>query len=140
MHRGTWRCTEVWRYAVVHIWVYRGVGEGVQRNTEVVQRYTGCTEVHGGICRGAWRCTGGTQKWAKVHRGVLKCMEECIGLQRGVQGCVEVYRGLQRGVQRCTEGCVEVWGGACRGMRRCGGAWIGMQWYMGVCKGVQRDV
>ena len=37
-------------------------------------------EVHTGMCRGAWRCTGGAQRWVKVHSGVLKCMEECIGL------------------------------------------------------------
>ena len=97
VHRG------VQRYAVVHRWVYRGVGEGVQRNTEITQRYTGCTEVHGGMCRGAWRCTGGAQRWAKVHRGGLKYIEECIGLQRGAQRYVEVYRGYRevcRGAQR----------------------------------------
>ena len=39
----------------------------------------------------------------KVHSGVLKCMEECIGLQRGAQRYVEVhrgYRGVCRGTQR----------------------------------------
>ena len=81
---------------------------------------------------------GGAQRWAKVHRGVLKCMEECIGLQRGAHRCVEFAQGLQRGVQRCTEGCVEVWGGAWRGMWMYGCSWTGVQWYMEVCKGVQR--
>ena len=80
VHRG------VWRHGEVHRWVYGGVGEGVQRNT-------GCTEVHTVMCRGAWRCTVGAQRWVKVHSGVLKCKEECIGLQRGAQMCVEVYRG-----------------------------------------------
>ena len=75
----------------------------------------------------------GTQRCAEMHGGMHRFAEGCTG-------CVEVYRGLQRGVQRCTEGCVEVWGGACRGMWRCGGAWIGVQWYMEVCKGVQTDV
>ena len=90
VHRG------VWRHAEVHRWVYGGVGEGVQRNT-------GCTEVNTGMCRGAWRCTGGAQRWAKVQSGVLKCMEECTVLQRGAQRCVEVhtgYRGVCRGTQR----------------------------------------
>ena len=45
-------------------------------------------------------CTGGAQRWVKVHSGVLKCIEECIGLQRGAQRCVEVYRGVCRGTQR----------------------------------------
>ena len=53
VHRG------VWRYAVVHRWVYIEVGVGVQRNTEVAQRYAGCTEVHVGMCTG-------TQE---VHKG-----------------------------------------------------------------------
>ena len=77
---------------MVYRWVYRGVGKGV----EVAQRYAGCTEVHGGMFRSA-------QRWAKVHRCVLKCIEECIGLQRGAQRYVEVYRGYRevcKGAQR----------------------------------------
>ena len=55
-----------------------------------------CVEVHGGA-------QGGAQRWVKVHSGILKYMEECIGLQRGAQKCVEVhrgYRGVCRGTQR----------------------------------------
>ena len=89
---GIQRCTDGCMEGLVK--VYKGL--------QGTQRYAGCTEVHTGMCRGAWRCTGGTQRWAKVHSGVLKCMEECIGLQRGAHRCVEVhsgYRGVCRGTQ-----------------------------------------
>ena len=69
----------------------------VDKGSQGAQRCAGCTEVHTGMCRSMWRCTGGAQRWAKVHIGVLKFMEECIGLQRGAQR-------LQRGVQRYTHG------------------------------------
>ena len=93
VHRGVWRCTD-------------GCTEGlmkVYKGTQGAQRYAGCTEVHTGMCTSAWRCTGGAQRWVKVHSGVLKCMEECISLQRGAQRCVEMhrgYRGVCRGTQR----------------------------------------
>ena len=89
--------------------------------------------MHGGMCRGAWRCTGGAQRWAKVHRGVLKC----IGLQRGAQRCAEVHRGVCRGVRRCMERYVDVW----RCMDRCAVVHGGVQRCMkGVYEGVQRYV
>ena len=59
--------------------------------------------MHRGACRDVYRYTGGAQRWVKVHRGVLKWMEECIGLQRDAQRCVEVHRGYTevcRGAQR----------------------------------------
>ena len=89
---GMQRCTDGCTEGLVK--VYKG--------TQGAQRYAGCTEVHTGMCRGAWRCTGGAQRWVKVHSGILKYMEECIGLQRGAQRCVEVHRGY-RGVCRATQ-------------------------------------
>ena len=99
VHGGAQRCVEACRGAQM------GVQEGlmkVYKGTQGAQRYAGCTEVHTRMCRGTWRCTGGAHRWTKVHSGVLKCMEECIGLQRGTQRCVEVYRGC-RGVCRGTQ-------------------------------------
>ena len=59
VHRGVWR----------HAEVTDGCTEGlvkVYKGTQGAQRYAGCT--------------GGIQRWVKVDSGVLKCMEECIGL------------------------------------------------------------
>ena len=77
VHRG------VWRYAVVHRWVYRGVAEGIQRNTEVAQRYAGaqrciegCVEVHGGADK-VYKVGKGTQRCAEMHRFAERCTEVC---------------------------------------------------------------
>ena len=89
----------MWRHAEVHRWVYGRVGEGAQRITG----YTEVCGVYRGAYRNVWGYTGGAQRWAKVHSGVLKCMEGCMGLQRGAHRCVEVhrgYRGACRGTQR----------------------------------------
>ena len=66
-----------------------------------------CMEVHGGMQRGAQRCS------AEVHRGVWRCVEGCVevrgAVHRGVCG------GVKRGAWRYTEGVrrsVEVHGGA----------------------------
>ena len=102
MHRGAWRCTELCGGMQR---CTDGCTEGlvnVYKGTQGAHRYAGCTEVHTGMCRGTWRCTGATQRCAKVHSAVLKCMAECIGLQRGAQQCVEVHRGY-RGVCRGTK-------------------------------------
>ena len=47
---------------MVHRWVYRGVGKGV----EVAQRYAGCTEVHGGMCRSAQEVHKFGQRYTEV--------------------------------------------------------------------------
>ena len=134
MHRGAWKCTEVCggMQKCTDGCMERLVK--VYKGTQGAQRYAGCTEVHIGMCRGAWRCTRGAQRLANIHSSVLKCMEECIGLQRVhrgmlrytevAEGCAEVHRGVCRG-----------WGGAWMGMWMCRGAWTGVQWYMKVYRG-----
>ena len=57
--------------------------------------------LHGGLCRGALRCT-------EVHRGAW----------RGAWRCMEVHRGAWRyagDAWICMEGCTEVRGGVCGG-------------------------
>ena len=97
----------------------------VYKGTQGAQRYAGCTEMHTGMCRGAWG-------WAKVHSGVLKCMEECIGLQRDAQRCVEVHRGYR--------GCAEVHRGVCRGVGRCMEGYVDVQRCMDRCAVVHGGV
>ena len=85
---GMQRCTDECMEGLVK--VYKG--------TQGAQRYAGCTEVHTGMCRGAWGCTKvgkGTQWCSEMHGGMHR-------LQRGTQRCVEVHRGY-RGVCRATQ-------------------------------------
>ena len=75
---GMQRCTDGCTEGLVK--VYKG--------TQGAQRYAGCTEVHTGMCRGAWRCTGTAQRWVKVHS--TWCSEMQGGMHRFAEGCTEV--------------------------------------------------
>ena len=85
---GMQRCTDGCTEGLVK--VYKG--------TQGAQRYAVYTEVHTGMCRGAWGCTKvgkGTQWCSKVHGGMHRGAQRYIEVHRGYRG---VYRGTQRGV------------------------------------------
>ena len=66
-----------------------------------------CMEVHGGVCKGAQRCT-------EVCRGAWRCVEVCRGVRKGVQGGVQAMKGQV---------------GKKAGL--CGSTWVSGSWKLG---------